>query len=142
MVWIWVGIFVLMVIIEAETYQMVSVWFALGAVGAVIANLAGAHMVVQVFVFLGVAGITIATLRPVVKKRIEPKIVKSGLELLEGKTAVALEDITSTSGAVTVEGKEWNARSIDGTIKKGSECIVQTVESTTLSVKKKVMEEN
>ena len=53
-VWIWLLGIVAFVILESATYQLISIWFAIGAVGGLIAKACGAGFVVQLSVFIAV----------------------------------------------------------------------------------------
>ena len=55
--WIWLLGLLVFVVLEAVTYQIVSVWFALGAAGALIAKAVGADFTIQIIVFIAVSGI-------------------------------------------------------------------------------------
>ena len=49
---IWLAVALVMLIIEAATVQMVSIWFCLGAVAAAIAAILGGSIPVQIVVFV------------------------------------------------------------------------------------------
>ena len=53
----WAVLLVAFVAVEAFTVSMVSVWFAFGAVGAMIASLLGAELWLQVAVFVAVSAV-------------------------------------------------------------------------------------
>jgi len=135
MMWIWLGVFVLMVVIEAATYMsLTSIWFALGALAAIFAAAFNAPVWLQVICFAAVGFITIATLRPYMKKYIAPKVVKSGLEELVGKTAVVVEDVCKTDGVVTIDGQLWTARTSGEQIPAKEECTIVKMDGIKLIV--------
>jgi len=137
MMWIWLGVFVVMVIAEAATYgSLTSIWFAIGALAAIAATALGAPLWLQIICFAVVGFITIATLRPYMKKRIAPKVVKSGLECLIGQTAVVVEDVSKTTGVVTVDGQLWTARTSGEAILSNDECIIEQMDGIKLIVGK------
>jgi len=137
MMWIWLGVFVIMVIIEAATcVSLTSIWFAVGALAAIAATALGAPVWAQVICFALVGFITIATLRPYMKKKIAPKVVKSGLECLIGQTAVAVEDVNKTAGVVTVDGQLWTARTTGESILADEECSILQMDGIKLIVGK------
>ena len=115
---IWIIVLVAGVFAEAATFSLISIWFALGALAAVIAAVLGAGMPVQVAVFLAVSVITLAATRPVIKKIMPKKYTPTNGELDIGKSAVVIEKIDPVSGTgrVRVEGVDWGARSSDGSV--------------------------
>ena len=115
---IWIIVLVAGVFAEVATFSLISIWFALGALAAVIAAVLGAGMPVQVAVFLAVSVITLAATRPVIKKIMPKKYTPTNGELDIGKSAVVIEKIDPVSGTgrVRVEGVDWGARSSDGSV--------------------------
>jgi membrane protein implicated in regulation of membrane protease activity len=143
MMWVWLGVFVVMVLVEASTsVSLTSIWFAIGALAGMAMAAFGAPVWAQIICCVAIGMVTIALLRPYVKKKMEPKIVKSGLEGIIGKKATAIEEVTTTSGAVKLEGKEWNARTPQGSIAAGLECYVHKMDGTKLIVSDAIPAEN
>jgi len=135
MMWVWLGIFVLMILAEAATsVSLTSIWFAIGALVGILAAALGAPIWLQIICCVATGMITIATLRPYMKKKIAPKVVKSGLECLVGKIAVVTEDVSKVSGAVTVDGAIWTARTHGETISVDNECIIDEMDGIKLIV--------
>ena len=135
MMWVWLGVFAAMVIIEASTcVSLTTIWFAIGALAGMAMAALGAPLWAQIICCVAIGMITIALLRPYVKRKLEPKIVKSGLECIVGKKATAIEEVTATAGAVRLEGKEWNARTQGNSIAAGLECYVLKMDGTKLIV--------
>ena len=50
--YIWIGLFILFLIIEGLTMELVTIWFALGALVAYVFSLAGAPFWLQLTVFV------------------------------------------------------------------------------------------
>jgi len=135
MMWVWVGVFVLMVVMEAaSSYSLVSIWFAVGALAGIFAAALGAPVWAQILFFVTVGAMTLFMLRPYMKEKIAPKITKTNLDCIEGATAVAIEEVSLTAGAVKAEGKEWNARTTGGIIEVGQMCRVVKMEGIKLIV--------
>lgn len=119
MVWAAVLWFVLMVVflaMESSTVSLVSIWFAAGSLVAMIAALLGAEVWLQIVLFVAVAVALLASLRSVVRKFITPKIVKTNVDAVVGKTGPLVEDVDNIrgQGRVKLGGMEWSARSTDG----------------------------
>lgn len=64
----WLAMIVVAVVTEAATNQLVSIWFVLGGVAALISNLCGAPLYVQWILFVVVSGVALVCTRPLVKK--------------------------------------------------------------------------
>ena len=52
---VWLILMVVFLIAEASTVSLVSLWFAFGALGALIASLLGAQLWIQILIFLTVS---------------------------------------------------------------------------------------
>ncbi len=113
---VWFGLLVLFLWAEASTVTMVSAWFALGALAAMIASLAGGEIWLQVVLFFAVSTVFLLALRPLAKKYFTPKIVKTNVDSVVGSKGKVLESIdnVSATGRVKLGGMEWSARSTDG----------------------------
>lgn len=115
-VMIWLGLMVLFIFMEANTVALVSLWFALGGLAAVIAAMLGAPVWLQLALFFGVAALTLACLRPLLKKYIKPKIVATNVDAIIGSTGYVISDIDNLNaqGQVKLGGMPWSARSTSG----------------------------
>ncbi|MDO4154201.1 MAG: NfeD family protein [Clostridia bacterium] len=134
---IWIVLLVLFLILEAATVQLVSAWFALGALCALLANLCGVGVVWQVVLFLVVSAICLIATRPLVKKMTATKIQKTNADRCIGAEAVVLEEINNlkSTGLVKAMGNTWTARSEDGSvIPKDAVVIVRKMEGVKLIV--------
>ena len=63
---LWFLMMVAFLVAESSTVALVSLWFAFGALAALIASLLNAQLWVQVALFLAVSGALLALLRPMV----------------------------------------------------------------------------
>lgn len=133
----WIGALVLLVVVEALTTQLVTIWFAFGAAGAVVANLLGAQYWVQWSVFIFLSVISLIVTRPLVKKFTKRKVQPTNADRNIGAKAIVLEDIDNTAGtgAVNVRGVVWTARSVNGErIEKDTNVVVKAIEGVKLLV--------
>ena len=136
----WLIAVIVFALLESVTYQIISIWFAFGAVGAMISTFFGASLTVQVIVFLVISIICICFTRPVFKKILGNKMVKTNVDSVIGAEALVTTDIDNISavGQVKLGGNLWTARSADeNTIKSGDIVIVERVEGVKLIVKRK-----
>lgn len=114
--WVWLILLVAFLIVEANTVSLVSVWFAGGALAAMIAALFDAGYGIQIALFIAVSGILLALLRPVLRKYIRPKLIKTNVDAIIGTKGIVIAEINNdlAQGRVTLGSMEWAARSTDG----------------------------
>ena len=74
---IWFGALLLFLVLEGMSAAVVSLWFAAGALVAMIAAICGAEIWLQVVLFAAVSLVLLALLKPVVKKYFTPKLTKA-----------------------------------------------------------------
>ncbi len=114
---LWLIVAIILGIIEMATLGLVTVWFAAGAVAALIAAALGASFLVQLIVFTVSSGILLYFTKPIVRKFLDNKVQKTNADRLVGDYGVVIEGINPESGVgqVKVGGQIWSARSVDGT---------------------------
>ena len=128
---IWFVLMVVCLIVESETVSLVSIWFAAGALVALILSLFPIGPVVQVVVFFLVGGILLSALRPFAKRHFAPKLTATNVDAIPGKTAPVLIEIDNLAetGQIKLGGIEWTARSTSGNpIPVGPIVVVDRVE--------------
>lgn len=133
----WAVAVVAFVILELATVGLASIWFALGALCALIASLLGAPVWLQVVWFAIVSIATLLLTRPLAKKYINSKTMATNADRVIGSRAVVKEriDDLAGSGAVLADGKMWSARSTDGsTIEPGTIVTVREIRGVKLIV--------
>lgn len=137
----WLCVIVLMLIIEAAAPGLVSIWFALGGVVALISSILKAPLWLQVFWFVAVSVASLIFTRPLAKKYVNSRVVATNADRVLGCDVVVTEDINNVrgTGAVSHEGKIWTARSVDDGILIPAGEIVEAVriEGVKLFVRKK-----
>lgn len=113
---VWFGLLVLFLWMEASTVTMISAWFALGSLAAMIASFCGGELWLQIVLFFVVSTVFLLSLRPLAKKYFTPKIVKTNVDSIVGSKGKVLEEIDNVAakGRVKLGGMEWSARSTDG----------------------------
>lgn len=145
MTWFWIFVIAAMVVIEASTLGLTTIWFAAGGAAALIAELLGASLVIQAAFFFAVSILMLALLRPFAKKYINQKRVPTNADALIGKDGVVDEEIDNLlgKGSVKVDGRPWSARAKenDGKIAKDSIVRVTGISGVRLIVEKKPGEE-
>lgn len=137
----WLAAVIILGVIEATTVGLVTVWFALGALAALISSLFGGPLWLQILLFIVVTAVTLITTRPLVKKYFgKHSHNATNADMVIGKDAQVTQSIDNLSGkgAVRCMGKEWSARSEDGEpIAEGEIVIPVKIEGVKLIVTKK-----
>lgn len=113
----WLAAMVVFIAAEAMTVTLVSIWFAAGALGAVLVALMGGGVVLQVTVFLALAVVLLLSLRSAVRKRFNPRITRTNADSVVGATGIVVTPVNNIAalGQVQINGMEWSARSTDNT---------------------------
>lgn len=127
-VWIWVALIALFIIIEAATVQLVTIWFAIGSLAALITAFFTDSIFIQLTVFVVVSVIVLAITRPVVKKITNTQKHPTNADMYIGKEAIVTEPINNieATGLVKVGGSVWTART------ESDGCIVHSGEHVTI----------
>ena len=144
MVVVWLVIAVVLGIFEAATVALVSIWFAIGAVAAMVPAYFNAPFWVQILVFILVSALCFVFTRPFFKKIIRVNKQPTNVDRLVGQEGVATDDIENIEcrGKVFISGLTWSARSETGElIPQGAVVTVKKIEGATLVVKRKNFEE-
>lgn len=134
----WIVLLVVLIIVEAVTAQLVTIWFAAGAAAALIAELCGLEQWLQWVIFIAVSAIALIATRPLVRKVTKKAVQPTNADRCIGQTAVVTENINNIEGRgqVHVNGITWTARSSDGTVfKKDERVTVEKIEGVKLIVK-------
>ena len=115
---IWLVLMVVFLIAEAVTVSTVSLWFAAGALVALLLSLLWIHVWLQVALFFVVSGVLLACLRPMVKRHFTPRLTPTNVDAIVGTRGVVTAEVDNVcaAGQVKLNGMEWSARSTDGSI--------------------------
>lgn len=138
MAFVWIVIAVVLGIIEAATVSLVSVWFAIGALAAIIPAFFDAPIWVQILVFLAVSAISFTFTRRFFKEVIKVKKQPTNADGLIGQDGIVTTEINNLegSGKIYISGLTWSAKSFDGeTIPEGAVVTAVKIEGVTLIVK-------
>lgn len=135
--WIWLVIGIVLVIIEAATAGLTTIWFAGGALAGLILSLLGVSPAVQIFAAIAVSVVLLLATRPAVKKLMDHKVIRTNAESLIGTQVLITEEIDNVRGTGTADanGQEWTARSADGrVIPAGQQATVREIRGVKLIV--------
>lgn len=108
----WLAALIILAVAEAATVGLVCIWFAGGALAALIAAGVGAPIWLQIGLFLVVSAILLALLRPMLRKIVRPQRTATNADRHLGRTALVTEEINNLkeTGAVKLDGVTWTAR--------------------------------
>ena len=133
----WLSAMIIFLAAEGATAAVTTIWFAGGALVSMVAALLGAEVWLQIVLFVAVSVILLLSLRPLLKKYINPKKVATNVDAIIGKEGVVLEKIDNFAGTgrVKLGGMEWSARSMTGeNIEPGTVIKVEKVEGVKVLV--------
>ena len=113
---IWLVLLVVFLLAEASTVTLISLWFAAGALTAMVVSLLQGSVWLQVSVFLAVSVLLLIALRPVLRRFVTPKLTKTNVDSVIGSTGyvTAAIDNASAQGQVKLGAMFWTARSTSG----------------------------
>ena len=132
----WLAAAVGFLLLEASTFAMTSIWFAIGAAAALVTCLFTGSFRVQAVVFIVVSALCLLAFRPLAAKLRRKTTATNGDRNL-GREATVLTTVTAdVPGRVRLDGVDWNARCATpgDTLRPGTRCRVTELHSTLLTV--------
>ena len=135
----WLIALVVFLVIEAATLGLATIWFAGGALVALIAAMCGAGIVIQIVLFL-----VVSLVLPLAVRFLNKDTLKTNVDRVVGMEGVVTEEISNLAGTgkVSLGGNMWTARTENegGTIPVDAVVTVLRVEGVKLIVKVKEKE--
>ena len=134
---VWLALIIVFAVIEGVNPQLVSIWFAGGALISMIVSFFDVSLRIQIIVFVFSSAALLALTRPLIKKKIIVRPGKTNSDSNIGKTGVVTAKIDNylAQGLVQIGGQSWSARSVDDTvIPEGEYVIVERIEGVKLIV--------
>ena len=132
----WVIIFIVLLLIEIFTVNLVTIWFAIGALAAIISTYFTDNLIIQISIFEVVSILMLIILKPLTKRFRNKKAVATNLDRVIGMEAIVTEEISKNKiGEVRVDGKKWSAVANEK-IPVDTVVRVQKIEGVKLIVKK------
>ena len=139
MFWVWLAVIAVAIIIEILTLDLVSVWFAFGAViPFILAAVGGIAIEIQIAVFVIVSALLIIFMRNWAKKLLFKNMnEKTNINSIIGKKIRLLEDTDFEHlGSLKINDVTWTAVSHDGKLIKAGQIVeVVKVDGNKLLVK-------
>lgn len=135
---VWLVLLILFAVAEGITVGLSSIWFALGALVALLVSLVCSNLWLQAFVFVIVSLLTLCLIRPVATRYLQPKgHTPTNADRILGKVGIVTEPIDNLSakGQIKVAGQVWTARSAtDEPISAGVHVTVLRIEGVRVFV--------
>lgn len=112
---LWLIIAIVFIGVELTTVTLTSIWFAAGAIAAMIVAMCNGGPVIQIIVFIIVATVFLFATRPWAKKFVNSKKTTTNADRAVGQEVRVMERISNLdqTGMVIVHGQEWTARTED-----------------------------
>ena len=116
----WLLIAIGVIVVDLLTSAFLFIWFSIGALAAIIANLFGISFAGQFTIFAGVSLVSLLICYPIVRKKFKKDMKKTPLmeEKYIGMTLIAEEDIVDKT-RIKVGGVYWTGNNKGKLIKKG-----------------------
>ena len=103
---VWLVIFVVSVIIEACTTELVSIWFSAGSIIALILSaIPNVPFYIPIIVFIVISLTLLLCLRPIIKKMLNKNTLNSNIDEIIGKKGIVESEINDVDlGTVKIHG--------------------------------------
>lgn len=113
--WLWLGLFVISLVIETATMDLTMIWFAIGSLVAYIISLLGLGFTPQLVIFNILSLGLLIFARPASVRKINSDIVKTNVDSMIGEEVLVIEEINvrKGTGIVLINGIEWTARAFN-----------------------------
>ena len=115
MLYFWLVLLLICIIVEFVSLGLTTIWFAGGALVAILAAVLHAPAILQVVLFFAVSILLLIFTRPIAVRYFNKDRIRTNVESLIGTQAIVISEINNLEGIgqVTVGGQEWTARSRD-----------------------------
>lgn len=133
---IWTIVIVLTIVIEAETAELVSCWFSVGAFISLILALFGIDIYIQIIIFAISSALLVAITRPIMKKFTKKEEIPTNADRVIGMVALVTKEISSLEkGEVKVNYQHWTAINKKGkSFKENDKVVVVDIDGNKLIV--------
>lgn len=140
---VWAILIVVAIIVELSTVTLTSIWFALGAVVALLLAIFNVGPLWQVLSFIAISALLLLATRPLAKKLNEKDVIKTNSDKIISMIGVVTKEIAvGEIGEVKVNLELWRAISADSTpIKVGEQVIINSLNGNKVLVSR-VTKEN
>lgn len=134
---LWLVVAMGLLTLEAFTTQMVSIWFSIGALAALIGSRVGLAPWAQFLLFVGVSAAMLLLTRPLVRDVLKVKKIPTNADSIIGQTALVTQRVDNLAGEgrVLVGDIPWTARSLgEDPIPQGQKVIIREIQGVKVLV--------
>lgn len=135
---LWIALIIVFVAVEIATVGLTAIWFAGGALVALLVQLLGLNIYWQIIFFIAASAILMTVTRPWALKYFKPRLVKTNYETVVGESVCLTETVDNIKGTGTAvyKGQEWTARAYENgkTFEAGTIVAVKEIRGVTLYV--------
>ncbi len=133
---VWLLIVVVAIILEEQTAELVSIWFAVGSIFGIVGALLNWPIYVQFIIFAVVTAVLVLVTRPLAKKLTKNSQIKTNADRLIGMKGKLTKAITEEEkGEIKIDFQYWSAVSVDNRpIPEGTEVVVKEIVGNRLVV--------
>ncbi len=136
---LWLIIVVVLGIIEAASFNLITIWFALGAVVAMICSYFDIPFIYQVVIFIISSALLLYFTKPIVKNYLNVRREKTNADRIIGEKGIVVEKIDPVNGTgqVKIGGQIWTARSVNNEVIELNELVnIEEISGVKVFVKK------
>lgn len=137
---VWLVVFVVAIILEATTAELVSIFFCAGSlVSLIVSFIPGVDWWVEVILFVVISGASLLGLRPLMKKFLNKEKRNTNIDEMIGKKGLMIKGCDELNhGEMKVNGVIWTAVSADESvpIETNERVVIVGVNGNKLIVKK------
>ena len=137
---IWLVVFVVSIIIEAVTAELVSIFFCAGSLVALIVSfIPGVDWWVETVLFVVISGASLLGLRPLMKKFLNKEKRATNVDEMIGRRGVMLKGCDEfNAGEIKINGVVWTAINLvdNEEIKENEKVVIVGIDGNKLIVKK------
>lgn len=114
----WLVLLIVFIAVELVTVGLTSIWFAAGAIIALVIAACGGNFACQILVFLIVSFGALFATRPWAKKYINSRTQATNADSVIGSEVKVIERVSNNdqTGAAIAKGQEWTARAENDTM--------------------------
>jgi membrane protein implicated in regulation of membrane protease activity len=137
--WLWLILTVVFVLIESLSMALITIWFAVGSLAALLFAWLGAKWGVQITVFLVTSFVLLFSTKTIAEKYLKIGKVKTNVNALIGTVGVVTERIEALKyGKVDLAREIWTAKSHNAAdiIEADQKVIVTGIEGSKLVVRR------
>lgn len=132
---IWFILIFAFLIIEALSFNLITIWFSFGSLCAFISTYFTDNLIIQIVVFTFFTIISLIFTKPLLDKFINKNVMKTNIDMIIGKIGIVTKEINELSpGRVKVSGKDWMAVS-NSHIDEGKKVRVLKIEGAKIIVR-------